>query len=1009
MTFCKPKFGKTGAAGKRALTASVSVAALAALSAAVPAQADPLDWTGATDNDWFIGSNWNTGNVPTVADDVTIDDGAAMITQPGAQADNVTVGDSGSGNLIVMTGGTLHADHSLYLGYLSGSEGGLTVDGAGSSIVLDADLIAGVFGKADIVIMNGGKLSTNGSASGFDGDFAAGVGSSAETLVSLRDIGSMLQINGGFQFGVDGKAEMIATDGAQVILGGTGTYGNDVGVNAGGSGLVTLIGDGTLLSTDYHLTLGKSGVGGLNVLDGADASVTGSTNLGSLADGAGYLGVAGAGSTFTSKGGINVGGDGSGHLYINSGGVVNSNNGSVAVGAGSVGEVVIDGAGSKWTLSSFIDIGDYGDAYALIKNGGLLEAAGPVTLGWGSGGTSFVGVSGVGSTLSSGDSIYVGINGQARLVLTDGGSAQAATSLMIGNSGLLTIGGEIAPMAPGTISTPSLEFLGADGRLQFQHTGTNYAFDAPISGWGSIDHYAGVTKLTGDSSNFKGATVVHGGSLYVNGALGGLTSVMGGLLGGSGYLGNVAVGAGGSLAPGNSIGTLNAGDVTFAAGSTYVVEVDGAGNSDLLNASGTVTISGGTISIVPYPDFAFNTTYTVITAAGGVSGTFDNEVVGGLGGSIFITPQVSYDANNVYLTLAKQAFVTAALTANQQAAANGIDSTGGGAIYDAILGMASSSDAQAAFDALSGEAHASIKSALINDSRFVREAQAERLRLAGGDSDKRGLWTSGFIADGRINGDGNAARLDGSDLGVFLGIDTPLGDDLRLGALAGYGHASWHVDPRGSKGDADSFHLGVYGGADLGRFAARFGTAMSWHAIHLDRNAAFTGFAGSTQSRYSARTGQVFGEIGYKLDAGKASVEPFANLAYVHHKTKAFAETGSDAALSGAEGSTDATFSTLGLRGASAFDIGNGRKAEFSAMVGWRHGFGDLTPAQNLHFDGGDEFSVSGTPIGKNAVALEAGLRLPVSASGSIGLSYSGQIGSGMADHAAKASFSIRF
>ncbi|OYW27079.1 MAG: hypothetical protein B7Z47_07000, partial [Chthoniobacter sp. 12-60-6] len=55
--------------------------------------------------------------------------------------------------------------------------------------------------------------------------------------------------------------------------------------------------------------------------------------------------------------------------------------------------------------------------------------------------------------------------------------------------------------------------------------------------------------------------------------------------GGSGTVGAVTVASGAALAPGNSIGTLNvAGDVTFAAGSVYEVEVGGPGAADLIAA-----------------------------------------------------------------------------------------------------------------------------------------------------------------------------------------------------------------------------------------------------------------------------------------------------------------------------------------------------------------------------------------------------------------------------------------
>ncbi len=58
-----------------------------------------------------------------------------------------------------------------------------------------------------------------------------------------------------------------------------------------------------------------------------------------------------------------------------------------------------------------------------------------------------------------------------------------------------------------------------------------------------INHIAGATHLTGDSSTFTGAAHVTGGALYVDGKLGDATATLdiqaGGVLGGSGTFGHM--------------------------------------------------------------------------------------------------------------------------------------------------------------------------------------------------------------------------------------------------------------------------------------------------------------------------------------------------------------------------------------------------------------------------------------------------------------------------------------
>src|SRR6185437_216517 len=105
-------------------------------------------------------------------------------------------------------------------------------------------------------------------------------------------------------------------------------------------------------------------------------------------------------------------------------------------------------------------------------------------------------------------------------------------------------------------------------------------------------------ELVGDSSGFTGTTSIENGVLAVNGSLGGGLNVWtSGRLQGVGTVGDTVVN--GTIAPGNSIGTLNvAGNITFTPGSIYEAEVNAAGASDKIVASGTATISGGSVKVL---------------------------------------------------------------------------------------------------------------------------------------------------------------------------------------------------------------------------------------------------------------------------------------------------------------------------------------------------------------------------------------------------------------------------
>jgi autotransporter-associated beta strand protein len=106
-------------------------------------------------------------------------------------------------------------------------------------------------------------------------------------------------------------------------------------------------------------------------------------------------------------------------------------------------------------------------------------------------------------------------------------------------------------------------------------------------------------KLTlGATSTYTGATTVNGGTLAVNGSIAtsSLTTVnSGGTLAGTGTVGSLSVAANGLLTPGNSAGTLNAGNTDLQLGSTFGIELNGAtagSGYDQLNVTGTVSLAG---------------------------------------------------------------------------------------------------------------------------------------------------------------------------------------------------------------------------------------------------------------------------------------------------------------------------------------------------------------------------------------------------------------------------------
>lgn len=601
-------------------------------------------------------------------------------------------------------------------------------------------------------------------------------------------------------------------------------------------------------------------------------------------------------------------------------------------------------------------------------------------------------------------------------------------------------------------------------------TAANDAFSGVINDWdpktdksmgGKLSVVGGVQTLSGESI-YTGMTTVRKGAVLLladtgalaspvsvsglfgnDGKVAGATAVLdGGIAAGTGHYNSLTIGKGGKVTPGSLLdpGTESStltvdGDFVQQAGSVYLTSFGSNGNADSITVRGKATIDGGaSVDLVRENagGLSVGMQYTILTAYGGVQGVY-GALTGDLyADSPFVDFALDHQSNAVYLDVERNtvAFADVGNNFNQKSTAAAVESIGpDSSVYDAIL-FASETGSRNAFDQLSGEIHASIGGALVEESHFVRDAATDRIRSAfegvgasnvpisayGPDgletvsaaSDGAAFWGRGFGAWGHINGDGNASRLDRSTGGFLAGVDTPLAQTWRLGLIAGYSHSSFDVDERLSSGSSDNFHLGAYGGSQWGNLGFRSGLAYSWHSVDTRRNVHFSGFADSLTSDYDAGTFQAFGEFGYRIDAGPASFEPYANLAYVYLKTNGFSENGGGAALSGASRSQDVTFSTLGLRGSTNIQLGS-ISAVARGGIGWRHAFGDVMPLATMAFSSGAAFDARGTPIAENAALVEAGIDMKLTERAMLGVSYQGQIASDAQEHGFNAKLNVRF
>lgn len=495
----------------------------------------------------------------------------------------------------------------------------------------------------------------------------------------------------------------------------------------------------------------------------------------------------------------------------------------------------------------------------------------------------------------------------------------------------------------------------------------------------------------------------------------------------------------GMITPGNSIGQVSvAQNLTLDDASVYNVEINAQGESDLIKVGETAYLAGSVV-VNPLGGHLLDTPYTILSANDFAGTTFSS--VSWEGSTTFIDPRLSYDANNVLLTIERNdvAFSSVTETRNQYATAEAIDGLSLNSPVANSIAFLGAADARQAFDQLSGDAYASYKTGLIDSANLTADAINNRLRAAfegvaakqtpvlsfaqspkgsapqpfeavspAVPSHDYAVWATGFGSWTDYDGNTNAGGLKTSTGGFLSGVDVGLSSGWRVGLVGGYSQTDLDAKGRFASADSDNWHLGVYGGNQWGALAFRAGLVHTWHSIDASRSVAYPGLSDSLEADYDARTLQAFGELGYRIDTASASFEPFANLAHVRLHTDGFNERGGAAALAVDSETTNTTFTTLGLRASTQLPLGS-TEAKLKGTIGWRHAYGDITPESTQAFAGSNAFTVEGVAIAKDAALVEAGFDIAITEASTFGLNYVGQFGSGAKQNGFNASFNVRF
>ena len=180
--------------------------------------------------------------------------------------------------------------------------------------------------------------------------------------------------------------------------------------------------------------------------------------------------------------------------------------------------------------------------------------------------------------------------------------------------------------------------------------------DNPLQGTeGFVKTGVGSIILNGDSSNLTGPIFIADGALEINGKLNGPMDIgREVVLAGIGQVGSTTLYPTAVISPGNDgtpMGTLTVnGNLNFGQDTIYRVHADPTSTlSDRIHVTGVATLDGTVAHVGPNGNYAPRTTYNILTADGGIQGRF----TGVSSNYAFLTPSLSYDAKNAFMTLSR--------------------------------------------------------------------------------------------------------------------------------------------------------------------------------------------------------------------------------------------------------------------------------------------------------------------------------------------------------------------
>jgi len=995
-----------------------------------------------------------------------------LVTDAGSTWSNTStlvVGSFGDTSQLIVSNSASAVAAGVNLGVKSGSLGNnILITGPGSILrnsgTFNVGSNATTLGSGAVLIQNQGTYEGNTIINGFNssGNITNSGGifqfTSAAPTITTNTLNSIILTNGTISYRSVSSANIFNSQVSNITFQGNNTFQLNASTNAIFNSYAFSNNNGQLYqnltlvngNTMWQATNTTIGVSGVFTVSNTTAAVFGTlTNLGThtvFDSTATYLSPSIVGGTFTSTVSTN---------YFNTnltvaGGTVTLDAGSLLVmtnaSGAAVGVLEMSGGGSIAGAGSLLFSASSGSSMLTNSSGSNTISVAVVlatNLNVSTANGTTLNVSGAVSGSKS-----LTKSGSGTLALSDvntysGGTTVAGGTLQISaDNNLGNTAGGLTFSANSTLqTTAAVSLVAARGvtinngvTAQWDSQGFNSTLAGVITGSGTtVFNKLGTAALTlsgNSAATFLGNTTVSAGTLAVTGNLGGsaVTVNSGSLLEGTGTVGTLV--NHGTVQPGDAstIGTMTIiGNFTNASDGTLAIKVGGPASIDRLVIGGSA-ILGGNLQLSMtggYTPVSGDIITNMITATGGVSGTFTN--VNPIAISPTLNWNILYHANDVGLSV--QATVTRNYV-NPALGLNGSQLQLGQAlqafsqiqngdlndVLNAIDKLGSAEGVQQAYNEIlplkftvlgpMAMQNMNVQIANLKTHFFdvpglkpgvvsVGESQFGRkpILLAYNDSDLTGMfgtidgtpilrknWNFFITGNGTLIDQETTPAAPGftsTAEGTLLGIDYWLTDNITVGFATGYSHTEADLAGSGGHVNAEVLPAWLFGRWQEAGFYINAAGGCMRDMYRNERNIRFPGIQRTAKSHPDGSQVAALLEGGHDFKIGRFTVGPVASLQYDKLWIDQFSETGADSLdLDVASQQVESLQSGLGGRMTYEWNVfGVEMKPWFEAS--WQREWADDSRSIEAHLaQGSSPFSVQTDAPSRNFASLNAGFQI---------------------------------